>query len=57
MPSTPTPASSLPLPDTTQVHVVGNTMWKALLIGKAAGTTKGIVMAAGLSDTISVVVQ
>lgn len=57
-----TPASAIvatmaSLSDTTIVSVPGLTLWKANLVGKAVGTTKVMVVAAGITDSISVKVQ
>lgn len=50
-------ANMVTMPDTVQNHVPGNTAWKALIIGTAAGTTSAIITAAGVADTITVTVQ
>ncbi len=50
-----TVAAMVNLADSTAVP--GGTLWKGLLIGKAAGTTSATVQAAGLSSTIAVKVQ
>ena len=52
-----TVSAMVPFPDTVHITIAGNTLWKAQMIGKAAGNTTAIVQAAGIADTITVKVQ
>jgi len=50
-------ADLVAFPDSILGVVPGNTLYKALLIGKGAGTTSVQVQASGLSDSVAVKVQ
>jgi uncharacterized protein (TIGR03437 family) len=52
----PAVATAEPLTDTNLVAVPGNTIWKGYIIGVAPGATTVVIGAAGLEDTVSVVV-
>ncbi|HEY2807087.1 MAG TPA: hypothetical protein VGI92_14605 [Gemmatimonadales bacterium] len=56
-PAAPSVANMIAFPDTVIGTVPGNTLYKALLIGAAAGNTKVSITAAGVTDSIIVVVQ
>lgn len=52
----PTIATMAPLPDPTLVTVPGNTLFKSVLTALSSGTTRIVVTADGVSDTVTVFV-